>query len=102
MGMAAADLGKAAAENHRPVSMREDKLWKQWKLEPARARVWFVKGGPDQGKSTLSQYISQIQRAAFILNSGDIIQNVARETSPKKYKIGRWPTICGRHHHAFL
>lgn len=34
---------------------------------PKRARVWFVKGGPGQGKSTVGQYFSQIQRAALLL-----------------------------------
>lgn len=96
IGMAAADLGKAAAENHRPTPIREDNTWKQWRLEPVRARVWFVKGGPGQGKSTLSQYISQIQRAAFILNAGDMIVNsrqrsVAKEIRNRALADNLWP-----------
>ncbi len=38
------------------------------KFEPAQARRWntVVRGAPGQGKSTLSQYISQVHRTAFV------------------------------------
>jgi hypothetical protein len=68
-GMAAAMLAKALAQNHRIGAVNADpQLWSAWQRDPARARIWFVKGGPGQGKSTLTQYISQIQRAALILH----------------------------------
>ncbi|MUZ66320.1 hypothetical protein [Agrobacterium vitis] len=46
----------------------DDKDWQLWQRDPDRARVWFIKGGPGQGKSTITQYIAQIQRACLILD----------------------------------
>ena len=71
--MAAATLARACAQVHRdlPISSSE-KNWVQWNNAPCRARTWFVKGGPGQGKSTLTQYMAQIHRAAIILASPDM------------------------------
>ncbi|RWQ20553.1 hypothetical protein [Mesorhizobium sp.] len=69
-GLAVRTLAKALAQKQIVDGrMPNVKEWKDWQREPARARIWFVKGGPGQGKSTLTQYICQIQRAAFLLSS---------------------------------
>ncbi|WP_299618651.1 NACHT domain-containing NTPase [Pelagibius sp.] len=66
-GMAAANLAKASAQLHRvDTSTVAGDRWHTWNVAPRRARVWFVKGGPGNGKSTLTQYISQIQRASLV------------------------------------
>lgn len=68
----AATLAKTLAQIHRPSTMTSgDDAWAHWRNAPQRARVWFVKGGPGQGKSTLTQYIAQIQRSALISQSTD-------------------------------
>jgi hypothetical protein len=69
-GMAAEYLARSSAQNHKiphPQS-RDTQHWKGWLRNPRRARTWFVKGGPGQGKSTLAQYFCQIQRAALMLS----------------------------------
>jgi hypothetical protein len=53
--------------------------WRAWNRNPSRARVWFIKGGPGQGKSTIGQYFCQVQRAALITQKH--IQSVP---APKK------------------
>jgi hypothetical protein len=70
--------------------------WKWWRRHPARARVWFVRGGPGQGKSTLGQYFCQIQRACFILGDStfQILQrqrNLAHEIKAAAEPAGLWP-----------
>lgn len=42
--------------------------WMRWNRHPSRAKLWFIKGGPGQGKSTIGQYICQLQRASLIVN----------------------------------
>ena len=61
-------LVRTAACSHRiDTSLPDTPDWRRWSQDPLRARVWFVKGGPGQGKSTIGQYFCQIQRAALIL-----------------------------------
>jgi hypothetical protein len=58
----------AAAKSHRfDEEQPNTEEWKLWCRHPSRAKVWFIKGGPGQGKSTIGQYFCQIQRAALIL-----------------------------------
>lgn len=58
------------------------KGWRDWSLNPKRARVILLKGGPGQGKSTVGQYFAQIQRAAFILSeNGPTVANQFRENA---------------------
>jgi len=67
-GLVMESLVRAAAKCHRcdeEETNTED--WKLWHQHPSRAKVWFIKGGPGQGKSTIGQYFCQIQRAALIL-----------------------------------
>ena len=68
-GMCAAVFSHTSARNHRiDKSMASNAAWQSWSRTPKRSRVWFIKAGPGQGKSTIGQYISQVQRAAFILD----------------------------------
>lgn len=63
-------LLRTVAQNHRPIrTLPTDSTWQAWHRYPSRARIWFIKGGPGQGKSTLTQYLAQLQRAAFILGA---------------------------------
>ena len=63
-------LVNATSQSHRhdaATSRTED--WNLWSRHPARVGIWFVRGGPGRGKSTVGQYFSQIQRAALILQN---------------------------------
>ena len=88
----------ASAKCHR---FQEEELnteeWQLWWRNPSRARVWFIKGGPGQGKSTIGQYFCQIQRAALILQkdnllSGFFTKNKSLATAIQKVaeKNGFW------------
>jgi hypothetical protein len=82
--MAAETLVKAMAAVHRITSFStRDPAWQNWSRAPERARAWFIRGGPGQGKSTLTQYAAQIQRAAFVLN------NPSLNPSPAQVEIAR-------------
>ncbi|MBD2629500.1 hypothetical protein [Trichormus variabilis] len=62
-------LLQTSAKCHRINEQEADtKEWQIWNKHPSRAKVWFLKGGPGQGKSTITQFFCQIQRAALILN----------------------------------
>ncbi len=95
--MAAATLARTLAQNHRiDFSSPELPLWSVWQQHPTRSRVWFIKGGPGQGKSTLTQYMSQIQRAALILSpAGPVVtpsqRSLAEEIRDTASKDGFWP-----------
>lgn len=70
--------------------------WLNWSTQPCRARTIVVKGGPGQGKSTIGQYLSQIQRAALILqNDGLSVIERTKEKSleirSKSEPLGLWP-----------
>ncbi|WP_309732096.1 hypothetical protein [Chamaesiphon sp. OTE_75_metabat_556] len=61
-------LARTSAKCHQVDDEQSDsEEWRSWNRHPSRARVWFIKGGPGQGKSTIGQYFCQIQRAALIL-----------------------------------
>jgi hypothetical protein len=96
-GMAARCLAQTAAQNHRLTEIyHRAPEWGAWSRQPMRARVWFVKGGPGQGKSTLAQYMSQIQRAALILqNDGPIVthaqENLAKDIRTAAQGSDFWP-----------
>lgn len=72
--------------------------WKDWTKNPKRTRVILLKGGPGQGKSTVGQYFSQIQRAAYILSAAQptttpIVRDIARDLKTFAEKDGFWPSI---------
>jgi hypothetical protein len=96
-GMSLQYLVRAAAQNHRAESRVSDlPRWLAWRKNPRRARVWFIKGGPGQGKSTLTQYLAQIQRAALLLGAEAppaTIQQLetAKEIQEAATNDGLWP-----------
>jgi len=91
-------LCSASAQVHRPKTDEADnKLWLAWRQHPKRARTWFVRGGPGRGKSTLSQFLSQIHRAALILDGTNLqvplsLKTLAREVKEHSEPKGFWPT----------
>jgi hypothetical protein len=96
-GMSLEYLVQAAAQNHRAESRISDlPLWLPWRKNPRRARVWFIKGGPGQGKSTLTQYLAQIQRACLMLGPDAPLATTqqletAREIREVATKYDSWP-----------
>jgi hypothetical protein len=99
VGMGAKYLAQTAAQHHRiEDSLPDSSPWRSWRRHPCRARIWFIKGGPGQGKSTLSQYLSQIQRAALILSAdGPLVtpeqRTVAKEIQDRATESGFWPLV---------
>lgn len=98
-GMVLEYLTRALAKCHRAEEeCPETKAWRIWRKHPVRAKAWFIKGGPGQGKSTIGQYLCQIQRAALI-NAKAIPriprlgQDLATEIRDAAEKTGFWPTI---------
>lgn len=72
--------------------------WKSWAKNPKRTRAILLKGGPGQGKSTVGQYFSQIQRAAYILSEvkptvTPNIRDMANELKKYAELDGFWPLI---------
>lgn len=93
-----AELCCAAAQCHR-YSLRNEfpDSWRGWNRHSKRARVTLIKGGPGQGKSTVSQYLCQIHRASLILGGDDLLVNdAAKEASKAIYEAAQkdnfWPT----------
>jgi len=89
----------ASAKCHR---FQEEELnteeWQLWCRHPSRARVWFIKGGPGQGKSTIGQYFCQIQRAALILQKDNLLSRLSTKNKSLATAIqkvaernGFWP-----------
>jgi hypothetical protein len=87
----------ASAGIHMPVhSIKEARCWVDWKKRPERARLFFIRGGPGQGKSTVGQYFAQIHRAAMIIKSGVAFNSsVAKKTAGEIEKAAKqlcvWP-----------
>ena len=95
--MAATELSKTLAAAHNiDVISNAHSNWKDWEQLPSRSRAWFIKGGPGQAKSTLAQYVCQIQRAALILDTDGpvVLPNVralAQEVRVAAEKLDLWP-----------
>ncbi|MCJ2105910.1 hypothetical protein MKK70_11090 [Methylobacterium sp. E-041] len=96
-GKAAQSIAHSLARNHQ-IDARIDKSdnWQSWSRNPQRSRIWFIKAGPGQGKSTIGQYLSQIQRAAFITHeNGPRVNfqqmNTAREVKEIAVSQNLWP-----------
>jgi hypothetical protein len=97
-GMCAATLVKAMSQNFSADLLADTPKWREWQKNPARARVWFIKGGPGRGKSTLTQYFCQIQRAAILARDPTIlIPPGMREAIGEIRSIaqgdGLWPSL---------
>lgn len=98
-GMVMQNLIRTASRCHRvDEEYPESRDWQIWSRHPSRARVWFVKGGPGQGKSTIGQYYCQVQRAALIALK--VIpriprqeQVLSRDIQAVTEKKGFWPEI---------
>lgn len=93
-----AELCCAAAQCHR-YSLRNEfpDAWRGWNRHSKRARVSLIKGGPGQGKSTVSQYLCQIHRASLILAGDELIVNDsvkehANAISNAAQRDSFWPT----------
>lgn len=91
-------LAQSAAQCHR-YSLRaaDSDKWRLWSRQAKRARVFLIKGGPGQGKSTIGQYLCQVNRAHLLLESGSPhIHAAARENviALKELAVaaGFWPT----------
>ena len=97
-GSALDHLCRASAQPQRhSVVSSYPKAWRDWSKNPHRARVALLKGGPGQGKSTVGQYFSQIQRAALLLlpNAPTITEKLRHsvlEVELAAKKIGAWPS----------
>ena len=91
------EISKSIAENHSvEYTFPSDSTWKQWKQQPARSRVWFIRGGPGSGKSTITQFACQIQRAAVIEGDQGIriprkVRELVKEVKHLAQNSGYWP-----------
>ncbi len=101
-GLVAEDLFNTSKRNHKPGKTPTSQKWAEWEKHPTRAKIWFIQGGPGQGKSTSGQYFAQIQRAALILDwDGDPIHqkfveaaaDIRKESSTRGHwhDLGRIP-----------
>lgn len=96
-GYALRSLARTLAQPHVvKTELQEDEAWQEWQQDPDRSRIWFIKGGPGQGKSTITQYIAQIQRAALMLAPhGPTITTkeraAAREIRKSAQDLDVWP-----------
>jgi hypothetical protein len=93
-------LSKALAENHSVVPLPPGPDWARWRRAPVRSRVWFIRGGPGNGKSTITQYLCQIHRAALLKSASDINASIktyelASEINMRASDAGFWP-LSGR------
>lgn len=94
-------LASASSENFltRQGPFRSDR-WQKWLSEPRRSKIWFIRGGPGQGKSTLTQYMCQIQRAAFIDASAETLPTAPRiaevvdELKVEAQRLSFWPSAA--------
>ncbi|BDS05040.1 hypothetical protein NT6N_00800 [Oceaniferula spumae] len=94
-GLIARELLRTSSRVHSIQPDSDDPKWRQWNRHPSRSRVWFILGGPGNGKSTTGQYFSQLQRASLILDwDGDPIsfklRDAAREIKGDAIARGHW------------
>jgi hypothetical protein len=97
-------LIKTASRCHRINEKQEKEEWGNGFNDPSRAKVWFIKGGPGHGKSTISQFFSQIQRAALIVDkeiwgtepNKKVLANQIKTAVQKRFDIDKldlWPSV---------
>jgi hypothetical protein len=99
-GLVMESLVSTAAKCHRFDEGQPDTdKWRLWNSHPSRARVFFIKGGPGQGKSTISQYFCQIQRAALVLQKDSLLPRALTKYKTLATKVqkvaehsGLWPS----------
>lgn len=96
--MVAEDLALSSALDHsQTVAAPAEGGWQKWARHPQRSRVWFIKGGPGQGKSTSTQFVAQVHRAAIILseNGPNVTyaqKLIAQSIQSRALKDGIWPS----------
>ncbi|RXV69638.1 hypothetical protein D1006_31925 [Burkholderia stabilis] len=88
----------SASRNQRPSARASlNDLGARWNQHPQRARVLVLKGGPGQGKSTIGQYVAQVQRAAYILGNNTAVSSknleVAKEIEETAGMRRHWPVV---------
>jgi hypothetical protein len=99
VGQATKFLARAASQVQRlDPTLPTAETWLQWRRHPSRAPVWFIKGGPGQGKSTIGQYFCQVQRAALILQGDGLrvhpeVRQLADEIRTSPHAASIWPTV---------
>jgi len=91
------DLSRNVAENHTPSANGMTGVeWQQWRRHTSRSRVCFIRGGPGNGKSTVTQFLCQIQRAALLSKSEVMavpprISELAQYIKKCAESAGYWP-----------
>lgn len=88
---------RATAESHRSRESATNKDIVRWRQHPSRARLFFLKAGPGQGKSTVTQYLCQLQRAALILAPEGVpaapkMKELAEDIQEAAQRAGHWPS----------
>lgn len=91
------ELSRNVAQNHAPITNEMTGAeWQQWRRHTSRSRVCFIRGGPGNGKSTVTQFLCQIQRAALLSTNEKIlvaprISELARDIKNCAEDAGFWP-----------
>lgn len=89
------DMLRSSAKCHAASMLDRRSDWRIWHTHPPRARVFFILGGPGNGKSTTAQYFCQLQRAALIADwDGPIHPKFlerAEEIKASADGQGHWP-----------
>lgn len=94
------ELSKSLEENHAPMARSiSGPNWENWKRHPARSRVWFIRGGPGNGKSTITQFVCQIHRAAIVCAIPDMavstkVQELTADIRLRAERSGFWPLVA--------
>jgi hypothetical protein len=95
--LALATLLESSTRSHRPSHDHElaGDQWRRWRLEPERAAIWFLRGGPGQGKSTIGRYFAQLQRAAFVESDSSLNTSIAQKHLADEIRAAAvgWPEM---------
>jgi hypothetical protein len=91
-----AELTRAVAEIHTPSPADLGPQWQMWRRHPSRSRVSFIRGGPGNGKSTVTQFLCQIQRAALLDASSEMpvptkVRDLTKDIKERAEHSGYWP-----------
>lgn len=91
-----AELSRTVAEIHTPSPIDFGLQWQLWRRRPSRSRVCFIRGGPGNGKSTVTQFLCQVQRAALLDTSikmtvPEKVRDLVGDIKERAKKSGYWP-----------